>query len=100
MSKKAKKMTFRQRLRAQSEDRLKEMVKTVQILVVESVKPVSEINPYDVMRLACGKQTKSLRNRLIGELANEHEAELEKIYNKQQDLSFGTKEDDDAETQT
>ncbi len=90
---KAKKMTFRQRLRAQSEERLQHMESAIRILATESVKAVSAINPFDVMRLASGTQTKSLRHRLVTELANEAEAELEALYNKQMDLLKGDSDD-------
>ena len=86
-TKKAKKMTFRQRLRADAEDKLQQMESTVRLLATDALKSEgTTINPFDVMRLASGTQTKSLRYRLIGELANEKEAELEALYNKQQDL--------------
>ena len=58
---KAKAMTFRQRLRAQADERLTKIEETIKILVVESIKPVSEINPYDVMRLISSGQAKTLR---------------------------------------
>ena len=86
-SKKARKMTFRQRLRATADERLSKMIVAVRgagIAVCADSK--TNINPYDVMRLACGTQTKSLRYKVVGDLANEMEAELEKLYNKQMDL--------------
>ena len=92
---KVKVISFRQRLREQSAERLLKMEQTIRILVVESIKPVSEINPYDVMRLALGGQTKTLRGRLITELSNEVMAELERLYyNNQQKLPLDEEKSD------
>jgi len=95
---KAKLMTFRQRLREQAGYKLNSMLNAVQLLAAEAVKAEdSEINPADVMRLASSAQTKSLRWRLITELANEKVAELERIYNNQIALDLGDeKSSDDA----
>ena len=94
-TKQARKMTFRQRLRADADKKLQYMDSIVRILVTEALKSEGiGISTTDIMRLASGTQTQSLRLRLIGELANEKEAELEKLYNKQMDL---LKEDSDGE---
>ena len=85
-TKKAKAMSFRQRLRAQSEERLAVMEEAVRCAVRNVVAPHSQIDPLDVMRMICTGQTKSLQYRLITELSNETEAELEKLYNKQMNL--------------
>lgn len=91
---KAKKISFRQRLRNQCADRLDVMAEAVRIATRDVVKPHSQINPHDVMRLICTGQTKTLREDLITQLANETEAELEAIYNKQMNL---LPEDSDAD---
>ena len=91
---KAKKMTFRQRLRTDAEERLDAMI----VAMADNARVVckarkTEINSYDVMQLLCASQTKSLRHRLITELANERMAELEAIYNRQQHLDLETDND-------
>ena len=83
---KAKKISFRQRLRNQSADRLDVMAEAVRIAVRDVVAPHSQINPHDVMRLLCTGQTKTLREDLITQLANETQDELEAIFNKQMNL--------------
>lgn len=91
---KAKAMTFRQRLRAQSGDRLKKIESAMYGAAVRVCEEAeTEINPADVMRLMTGGQTKTLRDRLIGEIANETEKELEALYNKQIDLGLQGAED-------
>jgi hypothetical protein len=91
---KAKKISFRQRLRNQCAERLDVMAAAVQIAACDVVAPHSQINPHDVMRLLCTGQTKTLREDLITQLANETEAELEAIYNRQMNL---LPEDSDAD---
>ncbi len=91
---KAKKISFRQRLRNQCAERLDVMAEAVRIAAQEVVEPYSQINPLHIMRLICTGQTKTLREDLITQLANETEAELEKIYNKQMNL---LPEDSDAD---
>lgn len=85
--KKAKKMTFRQRLRATAEERLEAMKIAMSrhgAMVCKDAK--TEINPYDVMRLLSSGGTKSLHYRVVSNLVNEMEAELEEIFNRQQDF--------------
>ena len=94
-TKKVRKVTFRQRLRADADERLTKMIVAMRgagVVVCDDSK--TNINPYDVMRLACGRQNKSLRYQVVSDLANEMEAELEKLYNKQMNL---LKEDSDGE---
>ena len=93
---KVKVTSFRQRLRDSAENRLQQMESTVRILVTEALKSEgTEVNPYDVMRLACGSQTKTLRTRLVTELANETERELERLYyNNQQQLPLDKEKSD------
>ena len=96
---KAKPMTFRRRLRADAEKKLDSMLNTVWILACEAVKADgSATKPADLMRLLSSGQTKSLRNRLVTKLANEKVAELERIYNNQQELPLKVEESggDDA----
>lgn len=88
---KAKTMTFRQRLRADAELKLDKMMSsmgTAGIRVCEEHN--SEIDHTLLMQLASQPvQGKTLRSKLIGELANEAEAAVEKIYNNQQGLDLG-----------
>jgi len=92
---KVKKMTFRQRVRATADERLSAMIVAVREADRQICKESkTEINFYDVMKLACGGRTESLRNRLVTELANEHMAELEAIHNNQLNLDLG---EDDAD---
>jgi hypothetical protein len=90
---KAKKISFRQRLRNQCADRLDVIIKA-SYDAVDKAKGNSHIGTKEIMRLCSGGQTKTLREDLITQLANETEAELEAIYNKQMNL---LPEDPDAD---
>jgi hypothetical protein len=86
--------TFRQRLRAQSADKLAKIASAMNGAAIRVVEESdSDINPVDVMRLVCNSQTKGLRAKLISDLSNEIERELEAIYNKQLGLDVGAKND-------
>jgi hypothetical protein len=85
-----KKMTLRQQLRAQAEEKLE----TVQKLVLTGVQRALEeadveLNKFDVMRLCIGGQTKTVHEQLVTDLANQAEAKLLEIWNNQQQLPLG-----------
>ena len=93
---KAKKLSFRQRLRLQSAERLDKIASTMHGAGERACEESkTNIDPLDVMRLLSNTQTKSLREQLITELSNEVEAELEAIYNRQMDFIEDDKNDDD-----
>lgn len=80
-----KKLTFRQRLRADASDYLDTLINTVHNSAA-AVASETGATSKDLLRLACGGHVKSLREAVITKLANAREAELEAIYNQQQDL--------------
>lgn len=86
---KAKKLTLRQRLRQDAEKKLDGMIEQAS----EKVATVTEgtsVDFYLLMQLASQPgQGKTLRDNLITKLANDKEAELEEIYNRQQGLPLG-----------
>ena len=88
MAKKAKKLTFRQRLRADAAQKLDGLCEQAQERVTELVAGTS-LDPALLMQLASSPgHTKTLRENLITRLANDKEAELEALYNRQQDLEL------------
>ena len=87
------KLTFRQRMRKDAEAGLDDLVVRVQAFAIKAVKGTS-VDPALLMQLAGQpKQGKTLRHDLITKLANDKEAELEKLYNDQQKLDLGEKDD-------
>jgi len=85
---KKKAMTLRQRLRADAEKKLE----VLELAMRVAGKGVCEehdtgVDPALLMQLASQPDhTKTLRNQLITQLANEKEAALEKLYNNQMDM--------------
>ena len=89
MAKKAKKknLSFRQRLRNDAAEELYALkLKFEEAAESELIAANTGVSKYDIFRLLSGGQTKTLEERLITELANEKEAALENIYNRQMDL--------------
>jgi hypothetical protein len=87
-------MTLRQRLRSDANDKLLAVGKTAYAGVERALEEHStNIDAKDLMKFMSGTQVASLQDKLITQLANEAEAEIEAIYNRQQGLNLG--EDDD-----
>lgn len=79
---KVKAMTLRQKLRADAEKQLAGLREQMNE-AAQKVTADLEINPYDLMRLCCTGQTKTVKAQLITDLANHKERQLEKLYNDQ-----------------
>ena len=91
---KAKKVTLRQRMRLRATVAIDDLEKIVVLNVGDTLKEAGiELNPYDVMRLFGNRQVKHLREKAVIALADQYEAELEALYNKQIGLPLG---DDNA----
>ena len=91
MPKNQKKMTLRQRLRADADNKLVNLLERSR----EAVEKVLEGTPLmatDIMHLASSTQNKTLRNHMVSALANQAEDELERLYNNQQKLDLGGKD--------
>lgn len=89
----AKATTLRQRLRADAEDKLQMLLELVAEHSKASIQHHTDINVFDLMRLLTQGQTKTLRQQVITDLANEAERKLEKLYNDQMALP-GVEEDE------
>ena len=96
MAKKSKKLSFRQRLRAEADTRLTVLQQRMESAAIEVSKDEA-ISPFDLMRLCCTGMTKTMRARMITQLADAKEAELEQIFNNQQDLDLEEKGDPDGD---
>ena len=97
MSKK-KKMTLRQRLRAQAAEKLADLERTMWAAAERVVgEHDTDVSTLDLMRYCSSTQNATVANDLITQLANEQEAKLEAFFNNQEDLTFGSKESDDAD---
>lgn len=87
---KLKKETLRMQMRISAEKQL-EHVEAVMATAGERavMECNTNIDPLDVMRLMSGTQTKTLRDKLVTQLANEAETELMDIWTNQQSLDLG-----------
>lgn len=95
---KAKRLSFRQRLRNDAAEQLGEIKrKFEEVTEAELIAADTGISKYDIFRLLSGGMTKTLEEKLITELANEKEAALEQIYNSQMDLIPESKDADEKE---
>jgi len=92
-----KKMTLRQRLREDAARKLEAIGSTMNA-AAERVADEHDTNidMTEVMKMLANTQVGTLQQKLIGELANEAEVKLERLYNSQQDLTFGTKPEEKA----
>jgi hypothetical protein len=88
----AKAITLRQRLRADAEKELDKLIEDaierVEVLLVGT----SLVSGMDLMRLACSTKNKSLRQKMVTQIANGKERKLERMYNDQQKLDLEKKD--------
>lgn len=84
---KAKKLSFRQRLRNDAAEQLYALkLKFEEACESVVIAENTGIEKRDVFKLLAGGQTKTLEEAVITELANEKEDALERMYNSQMDL--------------
>jgi len=87
-------LTLRQRLRADAEKKLDQILKELEQATARVLDQAgTDIATWDLLHIAGSRQNKSLRAHLVTKLANEAEAELEKLYNNQQKLALGDNND-------
>lgn len=92
MAKKNKKqataLTFRQRLREDAKEQLAK-IWTQTNLAVGDIALAHGLRPADLAKLLSDGEHKTLHNDMVTTLANNKEAEIEKLYNTQQGLGLG-----------
>ena len=92
MTKAKKEQTLRQKMRAAAEGRLNDLMRAMQGAAGEVVSDTT-IDPVDLMGMCCKSQVGTLREKLVTRLANEAEDDLVALWNNQQDLDLGNKND-------
>jgi hypothetical protein len=88
-----KEQTLRQQMRMSAESRLTDLV----VEMCDAAAKVTDgktIESLDLMAMCCKTQTNTLRDKLVGQLANAAEKDLVKLWNSQQKLDL---EDSDGE---
>ena len=84
MNKKTRKQTLRSRIRDDAAIQLDGLIKAADKALTKIAHPVG-IGVIELAKMIGSSQTDSLQKTLISKLADKKEAELEKIYNEQQE---------------
>ncbi len=79
-------MSLRKRLREQAAEQLDGLVKEIQERATFLTSDIDQMWGTDLLKLAAGGRTDTIRDKLITRLTNHKEGELEKFFNKQQGL--------------
>jgi len=90
---KAKELTLRQQMRKSAEGRLTVLVDQVRDAVAKVLEDTT-LDMDDVMAMCCKTQTTTLRDKLVGRLADEAERDIVKLWNNQQKLDLESKDAD------
>lgn len=93
---KAKELTLRQQMRQSSESELEKILDHASNALVDSVREHSNdaLDHGDIAKLLSGGQTKTLRDKLVGQLAKAAEKDLVLLWNNQQKLDLESKDAD------
>lgn len=95
-AKKEKALSMRQQLRVKAESELAKIKKEALATLGELCKQEG-IDRGELVKAISVASHQTADHFLVTQLANRYEAELVALWNKQQDLSFGTKESDNAD---
>lgn len=85
-------MTLRAKLRAQASHELAGLVTKLQDRATELTSEVDQMWGTDLLKLAAGGRTDTIKDKLLTRLTNHKEIELEKFFDQQQDLPLETPE--------
>jgi len=79
-------MSLRKRLRQQASEELDGLVEKLQERAAELTAGVDTMWGSELLKLAAGGRTNTLKHDLVTKMTNHREHELEKFFNRQQDL--------------
>lgn len=82
-------MTLRAKLREQATSQLDGLVEKLQERASELVKDIDQMWGTDLLKLAAGGRTDTVKDKLVTRLTNHKEVELEKFFDQQQSLPLG-----------
>lgn len=77
---------LRKRMRAKASEELDGLVVKLQVKAAELVAGVNEISGTDLLKLAAGGRTDTLKDKMVTRLTDHHENQLEAFFNDQQEL--------------
>lgn len=79
-------MTLRAKLREQAAAQLDGLVKEIQERATFLTSDIDQMWGTDLLKLAAGGRTDTVRDKLVTRLTNHKELELEKFFDQQQEL--------------
>lgn len=83
-------MSLRAKLREQATSQLDGLVKELQEFAVSQTTGIDQMWGTDLLKLAAGGRTNTVKDKLVTRLTNFKEIELEKFFDQQQDLPLET----------
>lgn len=95
-AKQEKALSMRQRLRAKAETELAKIQKEA-LVILDILCKQEGIDRGELIKSITVGSHKTADHFLVTQLANRYESEIVTMWNDQQDLSFGTKESDNAD---
>lgn len=81
-------MSLRKRLREQAAGQLDGLVEQLQERATELTRDIDQMWGTDLLKLAAGGRTETVKDKLVTRLTNHKELELEKFFNKQQQMDL------------
>jgi len=81
-------MSLRKRLREQAAGQLDGLVEQIQERATELTRDIDQMWGADLLKLAAGGRTDTIKDKLVTRLTNHKEAELEKFFNQQQQMDL------------
>lgn len=79
-------MSLRKRLREQAAGQLDGLVEQLQERATELTRDIDQMWGTDLLKLAAGGRTETVKDKLVTRLTNHKELELEKFFDQQQKL--------------
>ena len=93
-------LTLRQRMRIDAEKRLDKLLAAVEKKVESAIAAENAQVPLrDIMRVLSSQESKTLRVKLVTQITDQMERELEQLYNQQLGLPIGDDGGKEAETE-
>jgi len=81
-------MSLRKRLREQAAGQLDGLVEQLQERATELTQGIDQMWGTDLLKLAAGGRTETVKEKLVTRITNHKELELEKFFNKQQQMDL------------
>jgi len=84
-------MSLRKKLRYQAEAQLDKMLNALWVAAEEQIGEIPGIRAPELLKAASGGRTDTIKHELVTKITNYKELELERFFNRQQDLELEEK---------